>query len=276
MDIARALDTEHLISIGHYQRLPSPDRPTSLQCAGTLSTGQPCQGLVFARALTSRVLAPHFASRNHGPGCDKAAIEHGPTDFVDDDETIHQAASSTRTIVLTPTTPEEGTPAAGRPHNATPGRDTRTHRHPVAGSPSLGGERRATLRSALRILIGRGFRDGARIRWAGTEVDATRFFIHLDSMDASETAIRGYWGLVDRAERFRRTGAVHLHSRIGALVVIHRDIVDEVLGFHGGDLAALHGQYVLATSPVRTSAAGRPYVLVTETSAFATWSPPAR
>ncbi|CAM3602203.1 hypothetical protein OCAE111667_17535 [Occultella aeris] len=272
MDIARVLEDDQLISIGHYRRLPPAERPPLLHCGGTLDNGQPCQGLVFVRALTSRVLAPHFASRNHGPGCDEAAIEHGSTDVVDDATRTPQAASSTRIIELMPTTPEPITHAEARPRSATPGHAPRTPRHEV---PRLGGERRATLRAALRLLLGRGFRDGARIRWAGTEVDATRFFIHLDSVDPSEPTIRGYWGLVERAERFRRTGAVHLHSRTGALVVIHRDIADEALAAHG-DLAALHGQYILALSLVRTSAAGRPYVLVTDASALATWSPPAR
>ncbi|WP_163543697.1 hypothetical protein [Occultella kanbiaonis] len=215
------------------------------------------------------MLAPHFASRHHGPGCDEAAIEHRSTD-IDDATRILQATSSTQIIELMPTTPEPTTRAAARSRTATPGRDTRTHRREV---PGLGGERRATLRAALRILLGRGFRDGAHIRWAGTEVDAAHFFVHLDSVDPSEPRVRGYWGLVDRAELFRRTGAVHLHSRTGALVVIHRDIADEALAVHG-DLSALHGQYILAVSLVRTSAAGRPYVLVTDASALATWSPP--
>lgn len=275
MDVAAVAESDELISIGRYRRLPPDRRPTRLRCAGRLSDGSRCSGEVFPRALDSSVVAAHFFSRNHGQGCDEATSSETIGDPHDEDDTarVPEAAAPTHLIILTPThspSREQPDPAAGpdvqqQPPPAPP-------RRLIAGPPEAGGQREVGLRSALRTLAAGGFPDEAKIRWAGATLAAARFFVHLDSVDPQQRSSRGYWGIVDSTLRYRRTGAVHLHPRRGVMLVLE-DAVAAQLGLEGA-ADQLQGRYVLAVATVRTSQAGRPYILVTDAGAFASWTRP--
>lgn len=250
MDVAQ---TQHgseraLLTIAQYLQLRPHQRPTELWCAGTADHG-PCQGPAFPKALDGAVIAPHFASLHHAPGCDHAAPS--PTDLSRlSDEALETVVLH---LVATAVTPQ---PTA-RPAHA----DNR-HERP---------DPRASLRSALRALAGSGLPDELLVQWRQQPpLLAYRFFIHLDSTTTVCEEPRGYWGRIATVTHHEPTGSTHLIPRTGARVVIDA-ATSATLQLHEPHTAqALSGAAILAIGPLRRARSGRLYVLIRQPGAI-TW-----
>lgn len=249
MDVAQ---TQHgaqraLLTIAQYLRLPPHQRPTDLWCAGTARHG-PCQGLAFPKALDGAVIAPHFASLHHAPGCDHAAPS--PTDLSRlSDEAPESVVLH---LVATAVTPQ----LSPRPVHA-----HRRHERP---------DPRASLRSALRALTGSGLPEELLVQWRQQPpLLAYKFFIHLGSAATVCEGPRGYWGRIATVTHHEQTGSTHLTPRTGARIVIDA-ATSATLQLHVPRTAqALSERAVLGIGPLRRARSGRLYALVREPGALA-------
>src|SRR5690606_16549964 len=237
-----------LLTITDYLRLAPHQRPTRLWCAGTATHG-PCQGPAFPKAVTGAVVAPHFASLHHAPGCDHAAPS--PTDL---SRLSDEAAETSLHLVASavPTHPPRRVPHAHHPRHE-------------------GSDPRAGLRSALRALTGSALPDELLVQWRHQPpLLAYKFFIHLDSATTVCDEPRGYWGRIATVTHHEQTRSTHLNPRTGARVVVDAPTSTN-LQLHDPHVArALPDAAILAIGPLRRARSGRLYVLIRDPGSI-TW-----